>query len=42
MSRYRFTPEAVDDLFDLWCCIATDDLEAANCALWDGAPAKAA
>jgi len=30
MSQYQFTPEAVDDLFEIWSCIAADNLEAAN------------
>ena len=30
MSRYHFTPQAVDDLFEIWSYIALDNLEAAN------------
>ena len=30
MSRYRFTPQAEDDLFDIWNFIAQDNPEAAN------------
>jgi antitoxin ParD1/3/4 len=30
MSSYEFTPQAVDDLFEIWSYIASDDLEAAN------------
>ncbi len=30
MSEYRFTPQAVDDLFEIWSYIATDNLDAAN------------
>lgn len=30
MSRYQFTPQAVDDLFEIWTYIAGDNLEAAN------------
>ena len=30
MSSYHFTPQAVDDLFQIWCYIAGDDLNAAN------------
>ena len=30
MSIYQFTPQAVDDLFEIWSYIAGDDLEAAN------------
>ena len=30
MSEYRFTPQAVDDLFEIWSYIAGDDPEAAN------------
>ena len=30
MSRYRFTPQAVDDLFEIWTYIARDNVEAAN------------
>jgi plasmid stabilization system protein ParE len=30
MSQYQFTPEAVDDLFEIWSYIAADNLEAAN------------
>jgi len=30
MSSYQFTPQAVDDLFEIWSYIAGDDLEAAN------------
>ena len=30
MSRYEFTPQAVDDLFEIWSYIARDSLQAAN------------
>jgi antitoxin ParD1/3/4 len=30
MSSYQFTPQAVEDLFELWSYIAGDDLEAAD------------
>ena len=30
MSRYRFTPQAADDLFEIWSYIARDSLPAAN------------
>ena len=30
MSSYQFTPQAVDDLFQIWSYIAGDDLGAAN------------
>ncbi len=30
MSSYRFTPQAIDDLFEIWSYIATDDVEAAD------------
>jgi len=30
MSSYRFTPQATDDLFEIWSYIASDDLDAAN------------
>ncbi len=30
MSKYRFTPQAADDLFDVWKFIAQDNPEAAN------------
>ena len=30
MTRYRFTPQALDDLFDIWTYIAQDNLDAAN------------
>jgi len=30
MSRYQFTPQAVDDLFEIWSYIARDNVEAAN------------
>jgi plasmid stabilization system protein ParE len=30
MSSYQFTPQAVDDLFEIWSYIAGDDLDAAN------------
>ena len=30
MSGYRFTPQAVDDLFEIWHYIASDNREAAN------------
>jgi plasmid stabilization system protein ParE len=30
MSSYQFTPQAVDDLFEIWSYIASDDLDAAD------------
>ena len=30
MSAYQFTPQAVDDLFEIWSYIARSDLSAAN------------
>ena len=30
MSSYQFTPQAVEDLFEIWSYIAGDDLEAAS------------
>ena len=30
MSRYQFTPQAVDDLFEIWSYIARDSTRAAN------------
>jgi plasmid stabilization system protein ParE len=30
MSKYRLTPQARDDLFDIWSFIAKDDPEAAE------------
>lgn len=30
MSRYQFTPQAVDDLYEIWIYIARDHIEAAN------------
>jgi plasmid stabilization system protein ParE len=30
MSRYQFTPQAVDDLFEIWSYIARDSPQAAN------------
>ena len=30
MSHYQFTPQAVDDLFEIWIYIARDNVEAAN------------
>jgi plasmid stabilization system protein ParE len=30
MSRYQFTPQASDDLFEIWSYIARDSVEAAN------------
>lgn len=30
MSRYQFTPQAVDDLFEIWSYIARDSAQAAN------------
>jgi antitoxin ParD1/3/4 len=30
MSSYQFTPQAVEDLFEIWSYIAGDDLDAAN------------
>ena len=30
MSKYQFTPQAADDLFEIWKYIANDSAEAAN------------
>jgi plasmid stabilization system protein ParE len=30
MSSYQFTPQAVDDLLDIWSFIANDNLDAAD------------
>jgi plasmid stabilization system protein ParE len=30
MSRYQFTPPALDDLFEIWSYIARDNVDAAN------------
>jgi hypothetical protein len=30
MSSYQFTPEAVEDLFEIWSYVAADDMDAAN------------
>jgi plasmid stabilization system protein ParE len=30
MKRWRFTPQAEEDLFDIWQFVAQDNLEAAN------------
>jgi plasmid stabilization system protein ParE len=30
MSQYRLTPQAVDDLFEIWSYIAADNVDAAN------------
>ena len=30
MSEYQFTPQAVDDLFEIWAFIARDNVGAAN------------
>jgi plasmid stabilization system protein ParE len=30
MTRYRFTPQAPNDLFEIWSYIAQDNLEAAD------------
>jgi plasmid stabilization system protein ParE len=30
MSEYQFTPQATDDLFEIWSYIARDSIEAAN------------
>ena len=30
MSEYRFTPQAVDDLFEIWSYVAGDSLDGAN------------
>ena len=30
MSSYLFTPQAVEDLFEIWGYIASDDLDAAD------------
>lgn len=47
MSSYQLTPQAVEDLFEIWAYIAGDDIEAANqveaaiyeaCALLADAP----
>jgi len=39
MSSYQFTPQAVEDLFEIWAYIAGDDVEAANrveAAIYEG------
>jgi hypothetical protein len=33
MIDYRFTPEAEEDLFEIWCYIARDTVAAANRAV---------
>ncbi|MFI5092399.1 MAG: type II toxin-antitoxin system RelE/ParE family toxin [Candidatus Acidiferrum sp.] len=47
MSSYQFTPQAVEDLFEIWEYIAADDVDAANrveaaiydaCAMLAGTP----
>jgi plasmid stabilization system protein ParE len=30
MSSYQFTPQAIDDLFEIWTFIARDNADAAN------------
>src|ERR1700676_1873391 len=30
MSRYQLTPQAADDLFEIWCYIASDDPDSAD------------
>lgn len=30
MTRYRFTPQAIDDLFEIWSYIAQDNPQAAD------------
>jgi plasmid stabilization system protein ParE len=30
MSRYQFTPQAADDLFEIWSYISRDSVKAAN------------
>src|SRR5260370_39009580 len=30
MSSYQFTPQAIEDLFEIWSYMAGDDLDAAN------------
>jgi plasmid stabilization system protein ParE len=30
MSHYQFTPQAVDDLFEIWSYVARDNVRAAN------------
>jgi plasmid stabilization system protein ParE len=30
MSRYQFTPQATDDLLDIWSFISQDNIEAAD------------
>jgi plasmid stabilization system protein ParE len=30
MSRFQLTPQAIEDLFEIWTYIARDNLEAAN------------
>lgn len=30
MSRYEFTPQAIEDLFEIWTYIPSDDSEAAS------------
>jgi plasmid stabilization system protein ParE len=30
MSSYQFTPQAIEDLFEIWSYIAGDDVEAAS------------
>ena len=47
MSKYQFTPQALNDIFDIWSFIARDNLEAADrveeaiyqaCELLSGTP----
>jgi len=49
MSGYQFTPQAADDLFEIWRYIAQDSIEAANrveeavyraCAFLAGGPLR--
>jgi plasmid stabilization system protein ParE len=30
MSRFQLTPQALDDIFDIWCYVAQDNPEAAD------------
>ena len=30
MSHYQFTPQAVDDLFEIWSYVARDNVKAAS------------
>jgi plasmid stabilization system protein ParE len=47
MSKYQFTPQALNDIFDIWSFIARDNLDAADrveeaiyqaCELLSGTP----